>query len=98
MNNRNDDWQERNDLSEESRFIGITIEALLRPCEIYPVRTQCGNGYVWEWAAMAEESKSGRSFDMFFDCLEDARHHGFEPHFLDHQQDISLVPVTPPAQ
>lgn len=95
MNNPNGDWQERNDLSGESRFIGITIEALLRPCEIYPVRTQCGHGYVWEWVAMAEESKSEQSFDMFFDCLEDARQHGFEPHFLDRQQDISLVAVKP---
>jgi len=84
--------------NSESPFIGITIEALLRPCEIFPVRTQFGHGYVWEWAAMTEESKSEQSFDMFFDCLEDARHHGFEPHFLDRQQDISLVPVTAPPQ
>ena len=33
----------------QGRFIGITVEALLHPCEIYPVRTASGNGYVWEW-------------------------------------------------
>lgn len=84
--------------TSESPFIGITIEALLRPCEIYPVRTQFGHGYVWEWAAMGEESRSGQSFDMFFDCLEDARRHGFEPHFLDRQQDISLIPLRATPQ
>ena len=83
--------------SSEAPFIGITIEALLRPCEIYPVRTHCGHGYVWEWAAVADETKSERCFDMFFDCLEDARKHGYEPHFLDRQQDISVVPVTAAA-
>ena len=81
----------------ESPFIGITIEALLRPCEIYPIGTQCGHGYVWEWSAVAEEEKSLQSFDMFFDCLEDARLHGYEPHFLDRTHDISLVPVVPSA-
>jgi hypothetical protein len=78
----------------EAPFIGITIEALLRPCEIYPVRVQCGHGYVWEWCAVADEAKSAQCFDMFFDCLEDARKHGYEPHFLDRQQDIAVVPVS----
>ena len=79
--------------NSESPFIGITIEALLRPCEIYPVPTQSGHGYVWEWSAVADETKSKQYFDMFFDCLEDARQHGYEPHFLDRQQDISVVPM-----
>lgn len=78
-------------------FIGITIEALLRPCEIYPVSTQCGHGYVWEWASLGEEAKSNCCFDLFFECLEDARQHGYEPHFLDRQQDIAVVPVTAAA-
>ena len=80
-----------------SSFIGITIEALLRPCEIYPVRTHVGHGFVWEWAAMHGDPKSRHAFDMFFDCLEDARHHGFEPHFLDRQSDISVVPLVAPG-
>ena len=82
----------------ESRFIGITVEALLRPCEIYPVRVGSGNGYVWEWSAIEREAKSRHTFDLFFDCLDDARVHGFEPHFIDDQTtDISVVPVTAPA-
>ena len=77
----------------DAPFIGITVEALLRPCEIYPVRTQCGHGYVWEWSAVAEDARSSRPFDMFFDCLDDARRNGFEPHFLDREQ-VSVVPVS----
>ena len=82
----------------DAPFIGITVEALLRPCEIYPIRTQCGHGYVWEWSAVAEDSRSSRPFDMFFDCLNDARMNGFEPHFMDGgATDIEVVPVTAPA-
>jgi hypothetical protein len=84
------------DTNQQSPFIGITIEALLRPCEIYPVRTQWGHGYVWEWSAVANDSRSLRCFDMFFDCLEDARRHGYEPHFLDKEQ-VSVVPVNATA-
>jgi hypothetical protein len=77
----------------DAPFIGITVEAVLRPCEIYPVHTQCGHGYVWEWSAVAEDARSSRPFDMFFDCLDDARRHGFEPHFLDREQ-VAVVPVS----
>ena len=81
----------------QAPFIGITIEALLRPCEIYPVSTQIGHGYVWEWSAVADEAKSRRPFDMFFDCLEDARRNGYEPHFLDRTQDLTVVAVKAAA-
>lgn len=80
----------------DGAFIGITVEAFLRPCEIYPIATQLGHGYVWEWSSVADEAKSGL-FDMFFDCLEDARHHGYEPHFLDRAQDLAVVPVKAAA-
>jgi hypothetical protein len=88
-----------NEQDIHARFIGIKIEGLLRPCEIYPVRVPCGHGYVWEWSALERASRSQRTFDMFFDCLEDARKHGYEPHFLDAQNttDISVVPVSAPA-
>jgi hypothetical protein len=79
--------------TSESPFIGITIEALLRPCEIYPVHVTYGHGYAWEWSAMANEAHSQHTFEMFFDCLADAREHGYEPHFLDRNHDITLVPV-----
>ena len=82
-----------------SRFIGITVEALLRPCEIYPIRVGTENGFVWEWSAVERATKSARTFDMFFDCLDDARMHGYEPHFIDGDEaaDISVVPVNTSA-
>jgi hypothetical protein len=81
----------------EARFIGITVEALLRPCEIYPVRTASGNGYVWEWSAVERAKKSKRTFDLFFECLDDARANGYEPHFIDDSTtDIEVVPVAAP--
>lgn len=86
-----------NDSNVERRFIGITIEALLRPCEIYPVHTASGYGYVWEWSAFADEAKSQHAFDLFFDCLEDARTHGYEPHFLQQPTNIAVVPVSAAA-
>ena len=56
---------------------------------LYPVRTACGNGYVWEWSAVARSTKSRHTFDLFFDCLDDARMHGYEPHFIDDATGIS---------
>ena len=83
--------------SSEAPFIGITVEALLRPCEIYPIETRVGYGYAWEWSALADDARSRCSFDLFFDCLEDARHNGYEPHFLDRSQDLTVVPVSATA-
>jgi hypothetical protein len=79
----------------EGRFIGITFEAVLRPCEIYPVPSGSRQGFVWEWSSVSEPATSKRCFDMFFDCLEDARRHGYEPHFLDRGVgDLAVVAVT----
>lgn len=79
----------------QAPFIGIMVEALLRPCEIYPVAAPTGNGYLWEWASPGGEAHSANAFEMFFDCLQDARATGYEPHFLDRQPDLVLVPVPP---
>lgn len=79
----------------ELSFIGITIETVLRPCEIYAVGVPLGHGYVWEWCAIDADSKSKRTFELFFDCLEDARHNGYEPHFLQRETaDMTVVPVS----
>ncbi len=87
------------DQQDQSRFIGIDVEGVLQPCEIYPISVAVGHGYVWEWSALEGSSRSGHTFDMFFDCLEDARRHGYEPHFLDaqHTTDISVIPVMAPS-
>lgn len=83
------------DSQVQGAFIGITIEGLLRPCEIYPVGTGSGYGYIWEWSAVERGMGSKHAFDFFFDCLDDARKHGYEPHFLDRDQEakLAVVPV-----
>jgi hypothetical protein len=87
------------DTAAEARFIGITVEALLRPCEIYPIPTATGNGYVWQWSAIDRDRKSKCTFDLFFDCLDDARTHGYEPHFIDAQRsaEFAVVPMSASA-
>jgi hypothetical protein len=77
----------------DSPFIGITIEAWSRPCEICPLRVQYGNGFVWEWASLADDTRSEQTFEWFFECLEDARKHGYDPQFLDRRHDLTVVPM-----
>ena len=77
-------------------FIGITSEGVLQPCEIFPVQTANAYGYMWEWSAIDDDAGSKHAFDLFFECLEDARKHGYEPHFLDRENAgaLAVVPVA----
>lgn len=47
-------------------------------CRIYSIAAFTRHGYVWEWSSRNGQ-KSERSFDLFYECLEDARLHGFDP-------------------
>ena len=58
-------------------FIGHTAESVLRPAEIFPLSTAPGE-YMWQWQPEGSLPVSG-AFAHFFDCLEDARAHGYEP-------------------
>lgn len=44
-------------------------------CHIYPVTTHAGV-YQWEWRDADGKQKSSRAFELFYDCVEDARSHG----------------------
>jgi hypothetical protein len=49
----------------------------VKTCHIYPVST--GNGaYQWKWRCVEGKRKSAstRAFELFYDCVEDARNHG----------------------
>ena len=63
----------------QSTFIGLTAESVLRPGEIFPVCTAPGE-YQWQWQPQGGEPMTG-IFEHFFDCLQDAREHGFEPQY-----------------
>lgn len=66
-------------------FIGHTAESVLRPAEIFPLATAPGD-YMWQWQPEGEPPTSG-AFEYFFDCLEDARAHGYEPELRMELQD-----------
>ena len=49
----------------------------MKTCHIYPVSTGAGI-YQWKWKCVEGKRKSGssRAFDLYYDCVEDARNHG----------------------
>ena len=49
----------------------------MKTCHIYPVSSGAGV-YQWKWKCVdgKRKSASSRAFDMFYDCVEDARNHG----------------------
>ena len=49
----------------------------MKTCHIYPVPAS-GGGFHWKWRSTDGKRKSSRAFDLFYDCVEDARSHGAE--------------------
>ena len=49
----------------------------MKTCHIYPVSSGAGV-YQWKWKCVdgKKKSASSRAFDLFYDCVEDARNHG----------------------
>lgn len=55
---------------------------------IVPVPAKNRHGYRWSWRTLDGAAASERLFDLFFDCLDDARKHGYE---------VELPPLPPEA-
>jgi hypothetical protein len=51
----------------------------VKTCHIYPITTGTG-AYQWKWKCVEGKSKTGstRAFELFYECVEDARRHGAE--------------------
>lgn len=49
----------------------------MKTCHIYPVAAGPG-AYHWKWRCVDGKRKtaSKRAFELFYDCVEDARSHG----------------------
>jgi hypothetical protein len=49
----------------------------VKTCHIYPVSAGAGV-YQWKWKCVdgKRKSASSRAFDLYYDCVEDARNHG----------------------
>ena len=46
-------------------------------CNIYPVAA-AGGTFHWKWRGKDGKRKSERTFELFYDCVEDARDHGLD--------------------
>ena len=49
----------------------------MKTCHIYPVPAS-GGAFHWKWRSTDGKLKASRSFELFYDCVEDARNHGAE--------------------
>ena len=48
--------------------------------EIYCARAT-GAAFAWKWRSADGKQESKRAFDYYFECLEDARRHGYTAEF-----------------
>lgn len=59
-------------------------------CQIYPVHVSSGT-YQWKWRCKDGKRKSDRAFDLFYDCVEDARNHGGDVDLDNVHQEIAAA-------
>jgi hypothetical protein len=50
---------------------------IMRICRLHPVHLANPEEFKWEWRCEHCERRSSKSFDFFYDCMEDARRKGF---------------------
>lgn len=62
----------------------------MKTCHIYPVSAGPGV-YHWKWRCVdgKRKSASSRSFELFYDCVEDARNHGADIDLSHAHQEIA---------
>jgi hypothetical protein len=57
-------------------------------CHIYPVAAG-GGTFHWKWRGKDGKRKSERTFELFYDCVEDARDHGVDVDLTQAHLDIA---------
>jgi hypothetical protein len=77
-------------------YIGLDSETLLYPARIYPVQ-MTPSGYIWQWRSEDGAKWSRGGFPLFYECLEDARAHGFEPRLKAASEDVCELVIDPLA-
>lgn len=45
---------------------------------VIAVAARNGQGYRWQWRSVDGGAASERAFDLFYDCLDDARSKGYD--------------------
>lgn len=60
---------------------GLTAYNVAMPCEIYHIPYKAT--FRWKWRQLAEDGtvkvESQESYELFYDCVCDARKHGYQP-------------------
>lgn len=52
----------------------------MKPGQIFCARAT-GAAFAWKWRSADGKHESKKSFDYYFECLEDARRHGYTAEF-----------------
>ena len=60
----------------------------MKRAEIVPVPAGHAHGYVWKWLCKEPKAESNTTFALYYDCLSDARKHGYEVE-LTHAQGLT---------
>ena len=64
-------------------------------CHIYPVASSAvGVPFQWRWRCDDGKRKSSRSFELYYDCVEDARSHGVDIDLERAHQDIASAKIN----
>jgi hypothetical protein len=50
----------------------------MKKAEIYSIPVKHQPGYAWKWRTLTGKTESRASFGFYFDCLGDARDHGYD--------------------
>jgi len=50
----------------------------VKKARLVPVPARNAHGYRWQWHSMDGAAASERGFDLFYECLDAARKHGYE--------------------
>lgn len=50
----------------------------MKTAMICAISTPDAPGYVWKWTCTSDRRQSASSFSYYYDCVTDARQHGYE--------------------
>ena len=50
----------------------------MKKAQVYTIPAGQASGYVWKWRSAEGNAGSSQSFELYYDCVCDARSHGYE--------------------
>ena len=64
--------------NRKSRGNVAAEDIAMKRAQIYNAPAASGSGHSWHWRALQGADASTRAFELYHDCLTDARQHGYE--------------------